>query len=437
MTVPETLYTTVSQYNKEPLAAADMQRLNELARDYCAVKNYVYQRYGGIQSLPKLYPGYTVQNEMTASGLRKRLGMPSVHFYCAVFDALGDIKSQWSHTKNRIEKNLRENQNLTPEDRHYLRFVMKQSKCLEAILLETDPFLSENWQKSYEEVRAMVADERRLQQYLRRQVRRHLKKMHTEAESGFSVTPKGYRYADHGIYLSVKESRKRVFIPLTDNNRYSRQLYIKLEPEKGNVRIAVPVERKIKKYAEYQNEVGLAVGMRVLFVTDQGHIYGEQYDRHQTALTDYLRKSQASYSRNKQNNPGRKKYQAGKARLEVTLHTYVNAEINRMLRTEKPGILYIPKLPPTSQAGINKKINQAANLWQRGYARRRLEQKCRERSIRLVEVFAKGISGECSRCGQTGVRAGEQFCCSACGLSIPERENTARNVLQRGKAMRS
>lgn len=435
MTASETLYKTVNQYNREPLAPVEMQRLEELARDYCAVKNYVYQRYGGIQSLPKLYPGYMVQNEMTASGLRKQLGLPSVYFYCAVFDALGDIKSQWSHTKNRIEKNIRENENLTAEDRHYLRFIMKQSQCLESVLLGTDLFLSENWQTSYEEVRASVRDEYRLQQYLRRQVRRHLKKMHTEAGYGFSVTPKGYRYADHGIYLSAKESRKRVFIRLTDKNQYNRQLYVQLDPEKGNVRIAVPVERKIKKYAEYQNEVGLAVGMRVLFVTDQGHIYGDRYDLHQTALTEYLRKSQASYSRNKQNNPGRKKYRAGKARLEATLHSYINAEINRMLSTEKPGVLYIPKLPPTSPAGINKKINQAVNLWQRGYARRRLEQKCRERSIHLIEVFAKGISGECSRCGQTGVKTGEQFLCSACGLSIPERENTARGVLKRGKAM--
>lgn len=414
-----------------------MQRLEELAQDYCSVKNYVYQRYGGIGSLSKLYPGYTVQNEMTASGLRKQLGMPSVHFYCAVFDALGDIKSQWSHAKARVEKNIRENGNMTPEDRHYLRFVMKQSQCLEAVLLEKEPLLAENWQQSYEEVRAAVEDERRLQQYLRRQVRRRLKKMHTEAADGFSVTQKGYRYADHGIYLSVKESRKRVFISLTDNNHYSRQLYIQLDREKGNVRIAVPVERKIKQYAEYQNEIGLAFGMRILFVTDQGHVYGEQYDVHQTALTEYVRNGQITYSRNRQNNPGRKKYQAGKARLQATLHTYVNAEINRLLRTEKPGVLYIPKLPPTSRAGINKKINQAANMWQRGYVRRRLEQKCREHSIQLIEVFAGGISGECSRCGETSAKDGEQFLCKACGLSISERENTARNVLQRGKAMRS
>ncbi|MBD5521773.1 MAG: hypothetical protein HDR03_11265 [Lachnospiraceae bacterium] len=49
-----------------------MRKLQEIADDYSRVKNYVYQRYGGINSLSKIYPGYTVQNEMTRSGLSWR-----------------------------------------------------------------------------------------------------------------------------------------------------------------------------------------------------------------------------------------------------------------------------------------------------------------------------------------------------------------------------
>lgn len=89
----ETTCRIIRQYNREPLPDEDMKKLQEIAEDYCRVKNYVYARYGGIGSLSKLYPGYTVQNEMTGSGLRAELAMPSVYFYRAVFDALGDIKS--------------------------------------------------------------------------------------------------------------------------------------------------------------------------------------------------------------------------------------------------------------------------------------------------------------------------------------------------------
>jgi len=432
----ETVFKTVHQYSKGLIPKTDMEKLEEIARDYCSVKNYVYQHYSGVGSLPKIYPGYTVQNEMTESGLRTRLGLPSVFFYCAIFDALGDIKSQWSHTKNRVEKSIRENLNLTPEDRHYLRFVMKQSQCFEAILLEKNIVLDGNWQEAYDSVRDGV-DEHRLRQYLRRQVRKYLQKMHTDTADGFAVTAKAYRYGDnggcHGIYLSTKENRKRVFIPLTDSNRYSRQLYIRLYPKDGKVKIDIPVEAKVRARSDYHNEIGLAVGMTEMFVTDQGNVYGGEYGVRQTALTDYVREGAARYRRNGRNNPGRKKYNGGRERLENALHAYVNAEINRMLETEKPKVIYIPKLPSVPKAGINRKINNAVSMWQRGYVRNRLAQKCRERAIELVEVFGKGISCECSRCGSIGMKTRDVFTCKACGMQLPERCNTARNVLKRGQ----
>lgn len=412
-----------------------MKKLQEIAGDYRTVKNYVYQRYGGIKSLPKIYPGYTVQNEMTASGLRTSLGMPSVYFYLAVFDALGDIKNQWTQTKGRIEKCIRENENLTPEDRHYLRFVMKQSHCFESILLEQKMELSDEWQKSFEEVREGV-DENRLNQYLCRQVRRHLKRMHTDTVDGFSVSHKAYRYEDHGIYLAIKEKRKRIFIPLTDNNSYTKQLYVRIFPEEGNVVIHVPVERKVRRHEDYQREIGLAVGIRTMFVTDEGSIYGEKYSNYQYALSEYVREGNIRYRRNKETNPGRKKYLAGRQRLEEALHTYINAEINRMLRTEKPAVVYLPKLPQSSKAGVNKKINSSVSMWQKGYVRNRLTQKCREQSIELIEVFGKDISNECSRCGAIGQKNDDVFNCKACGAALFERENAARNALRRGQ-MRS
>ena len=113
--MPEKICKTVHQYSKEPIPETDMQKLMEIAEDYKKVKNYVYSRYGGIASLSKIYPGYTVQNEMTRSGLRAELAMPSVYFYLAVFDALGDIKSQWTRTKSKLLKLIAVNQKLTEE----------------------------------------------------------------------------------------------------------------------------------------------------------------------------------------------------------------------------------------------------------------------------------------------------------------------------------
>lgn len=429
---PSTICKTVHQYNSEPIPEADIKKLQEIAKDYSTVKNYVYQRYGGIKSLPKIYPGYTVQNEMTASGLRVQLGLPSVYFYLAVFDAIGDIKNQWTQTKSKTEKSIRENENLTSEDRHYLRFVMKQSHCFESILLEKEMALSEDWMKSFEEVSAGV-DKKRLNQYLRRQVRKHLRKLHTDTVDGFAVSEKAYRYDNHGIYLAIKEKRKRIFVPLTDNNRYTKQLHVRIFPEEGNIVIHAPVETRVKQHEDYCRKVGLAVGIRTMFVTDEGHIYGEKYSEYQYALSDYVREGNIRYRKNKEKNAGRKKYMAGRERLEKALHTYINAEINRMLRTEKPIVIYLPKLPQSSKAGVNKRINSSVSMWQKGYVRKRLAQKCAEQSIDLIEVLGKDISNECSRCGVIGQKINGVFVCKACGAELPERENTAKNALKRGK----
>lgn len=429
----EEIYKTVYQYSRYPLPAEDLAKLRQIAEDCREVKNYVYERYGGSQSLSKIHPGYTVQNEMTKSGLREKLGLPSVYFYLAVFEALGDIKGQWSHVRTRIEKNIRANGNLSPEDRHYLRFVLKQSRCLEAVLTGEEAGLSEGWREAYENVCAGV-EVKRLNAYLRRQVRRHLRKPHSEASEGFTVSPKAYRYGDHGIYLATKEKRRRMFIPLTDNNRYEVQVTVRFSPEKGKIELHVPVKVRQRHPAGYEGEAGVAFGMRSLFVTDGGRVYGEKYLAYQSALTDYVRERLARRRRNAKNNPGMEKYRAGKRRREEALHSYVNAEINRMLETEKPKRLYFPKLPGPGNAGISPRGNALASMWQRGYIRKRLRQKCRERSIELIEVFGKGIGTECSRCGAEGAREGDVFRCPLCGLEMAERQNTAGNVLKRGRA---
>lgn len=425
---------TVRQYNSLPVSEENMKKLTEIAKDYQTVKNYVYQRYGGIQALPKLYPGYTIQNEMTESGLRQRLRVPSVYFYLAVFDALGDIKAQWAQTKNKVLMRIRDNPGLTPGERHYLRFAMKMSLCFESILLKEEIELPDQWQEKYRELSASV-DECRLKRYLCRQVRNHLKKMHTDKAEGFSISERAYRYDDHGIYISVKEKRKRIFIPLTDGNRYKKQLYIRLYPEEGGVVILAPVEVKIKSHTDYDNEVGLAIGMKSMFVTDKGRIYGEKYGEYQTALTEYVKEGTRRYRRNKAagRNTGRKKYYAGKGRLEAALHTYINTEINRLLAAEKPRVIYIPKLPQSSKAGNSREINHSVGMWQKGYVRSRLIQKCREQSVEICEVYGKDISNQCSLCGALGNKKDGSFFCPACGRHRPERENTAGNVLNRGR----
>ena len=428
----EKICKTVHQYNKTPVSDGDMQKLLDIAEDFKKVKNYVYGRFGGIGSLSKIYPGYTVQNEMTASGYRETLGMPAVYFYLAVFDALGDIKSQWTRTKSKLVKLVNKNEAFSEEEKHYLRFLLKVNNAFEAVLNQKPVELPAKVGRQYSELEGQV-DADQLQRYLRRQVRKYQVKLHTDTADVFSIAERAYRYADHGIYISIKEKRKRVFIPLTDNNQYKCQLRVKLYPKENRVEIKVPVNVSVRSHADYQSQVGVAVGLYTMITTDEGHRYGEELGRYQLEYSDWIREQTSSYRRNKGDNPGRKKYCAKKRRLEERLHSYINHELNHFLVEEKPKTIYIVKLPKPQAGGYNKKINFSIAQWQRGYIRKRLDQKCKEQSIETVEVLGKDISNECSKCGALGKKAEGVFRCPVCGYQEEEKTNTARNVKKRGQ----
>ncbi len=428
----DTVCKIVRQYNKIPISNEDMKKLQEIASDYAKVKNYVYQRYGGIYSLTKIYPGYTVQNEMTKSGFREDLKMPSVYFYLAVFDALRDIKIQWSQTKKIILKQVNANQGMSDKEKHFLRYILKVNNAFESVLVRTPLKLPKDIKQQYDFLSSQV-DVKKLENYLRRQVRKYPLKLHTNTEDIFSVAEKAYRYGNHGIYISVKEKRKRIFIPLTDTNCYTRQISVQLYPKRNDIELRIPIEMKIKRHNDYTRRVGISIGMYIMLTTDEGHVYGENLGNYQADLSDWLREQTMIYNQNHDANPGRKKYQNRKHKKEEQLHSYINRELNRFLRTEKPEIIYFPQFPEKRGGGPVKRINYHVNSWQRGYIRNRLEQKCREQSIKLVKISAKDISIQCSRCGQIGQNKEQIFFCPSCGYKIEKKINTAQNIKRRGE----
>ena len=346
--------------------------------------------------------------------------------------ALGDIKSQWTRTKTKISKLINQNEGFTEEDKHYLRFLLKVSNAFEEVLNQKPVELPDTVQKQYGKVAAKV-DTEKLNKYLCRQVRKHHVKLHTDRADGFAIAERAYRYADHGIYISIKEKRKRVFVLLTDNNRYKSQLYIKLYPKEHSIRIKAPVNVTVRDHADYRNQVGISTGIYTMLTTDEGHHYGEELGRYQIEYADWIREQTRIYNCNRSDNPGRKKYRAKKKRMEEQLHSYINQELNRFLREEKPKTVYIVKLPKPQAGGMNKKINHSMAQWQRGYIRKRMLQKCKEQTVEIVEVLGKDISNECSSCGAIGKKEKREFICPQCGYQSDEKTNTARNVKKRGQ----
>lgn len=172
--------------------------------------------------------------------------------------------------------------------------------------------------------------------------------------------------------------------------------------------------------------------MSAMLTTDEGQIYGEKLGIYQTEFSTWVRQQVGKYNANRNAEPGRKKYNARKHRMQEFLHSYINMELNRFLREEKPKTVCLPKLPPPKGSGFKASINYSAVMWQRGYIRARLEQKCREQSVELIKVYAKDISRECSRCGAPGHTENREFRCPVCGYRADIKVNAAKNAKKRG-----
>lgn len=442
----------VHQYSSGKMSREDMDQLLEIARDCMIVCNYVYQKYGGIKSLDKIYPGYTVQNEMTASGLREKLNLPTVYFYPAVFNALREIKTQWAHVKRNIYAAINENERLTPGDKHYLRFVVKIDGCFANILTGKPILIPREMMPKYESiVSGLQGDQsecvKSLNRYLCRQVRKKLRKIHTEKFLYFSVWEKGYRYGKskneegqdcYGIFLTTKERRKRLFIPLTDRNQYSGVLDIKLKPGKRSVEMIASVFTEIRKHKDYTNEIGISLGLWDMITTSTGHVYGSEFGKMQKELCDYGVNEWRIYGRESGAVP-RKKYSIRREKMEEALKNYINREINRMLAEEKPEKIYMAKLPQNPGGGAEAG-QYLLRVWKKGYVTERLEWKSRQNDIEIIEVLGKELSVECSVCGAVcklkSQNKYEGFKCGNCGYEDDRKINAAKNALNRGKTGR-
>ena len=431
----------VHQYSKGKISSEDMDVFMDIGHGCMVVKNYIYQKYGGIRSLSKVYSGYEVDSEVRAAGFREKIGLPSVYFSSSVSRALADIKIMWAQVRNGINDAVSRNERFSPEDRHYIRFVLKTDICYWNILNKKAVPLPEKIQSGYEKVVAELGDGSRervknLNRYICRQTRKRLHRQHTDNEQYFTIKKQGYRYGEldgtHGIFLATKINRKRIFIPLTDQNTYDRMLDIKLNPQKRTIEIIISLFVNIRRHEDYTNEVGISLGLWNMITTSTGNVYGSEFGKMQNEISDYILKEMRQNGKMKACDT--KKYAADRAKMDAALKNYINREINRMLDNEKPKAVYMAKLPRNS--GMPMKgtgDTYFLKMWKKGFVTERIQWKCQKNGVQIIEVIGKGIGTECSVCGKKGHIEGERFQCQVCGFEENKKINSAKNAMIRGK----
>ncbi len=428
----------VWQYS-ERLPEETMEFLRGIAFDCCKTKNYVYEKYAGVKSLNSLIPVYNILNEMRYCGLRESLNLPAVYYELAIVDAVADIKRNWGMVKNKIGERITFNKNLSDEDRIYLRTVLKLNTIYTAIL---------NHQKYDMPKNAVGLDINvaQLNNLLRRLTRRYLTQPKTERTDSFRISPNGYSYKDGAIRIVCRIPRKRIVLPLKDNRVFDRQIQVQIKQD--FVALAVPVATRIRKHDDYTNTIYLYIGNKDMLTLSNGNVYGEQLDilvnpeterltrKNQERRRMYTALEQNTKSGNQQkanhiesNNLGRLKYDKQKEKERRKTETFINAEINKMFRLEKPEKIIITKPVIKNRTKIYcRSVNRKLARSFRGYIRERLAYKCKLNSIELVEINSKGTGSTCSVCGAEGTRKGIEFICEKCGHKSTIALNSARNI---------
>ena len=429
---------TVWQYS-EMLPEDTMVFLRGIASDYGKVKNYTYKRYSGIKSLGRLTPVFDIMREVRHSGIRTQLGLPSAYFDPAIVEAVADIKGMWGMLKNRIGTLIAANENLSDEDRLYLRTVLKLDKIYAAVLCCEDYEMPKRAQ-------GLDIDVERLNNLLRRLTRKYLTKPKTGGGDYFSIAPSGYAYRDGAICIASRTAGQRIPIPLKDNQICDRQIRICIKNEYAA--LALPVETTIKKHKDYNGTIYIHIGYQDMFTLSNGVVYGQSLGAITSTETQRLMQKnkerakmralyQDSIMSGEQeqaeciaaNNLGTQKYDRRKEKELTKTQALINTEINRMLATEKPERVVITKPVTINKTKLaSKSANRNMTRSFNGYVRERLSYKCRLHSIELVEINSKGTGSICSCCGAEGKRQPDGFVCPSCGYKATIALNGARNI---------
>ena len=438
--VMATYTKNVRQYSKK-LPPETMEFLRWLSATYAKVKKTTYERYGGVGSLNKLTPGYTALNEMRASGMRLELGLPVAYYELAVLDALTAIKSRWGVLRDTLKRLAAFRKDFSKDDKKYIYTILKWGNVYAAILKGED----------YEEpnlIKDLEIDKRRLNNWLRRETRKRLGKIQARSEDGFTIAPKSaYSYKNGVMRIAGRQPRKRVEIPLKDDRRFSRQLRVDIKED--YVIITAPVTKEATLPKDYTNEIFIHIGNTDALTLSNGHIYGAGLSEITNEETERLhsknrlrgkyhtmgRKALAQGNADKAtmilaNNLGKLKYQRQKERNRKRTENFINAALNKMLAEEKPCRIVITHPVKMGKGGrLTKSAKRKLSRSFSGFIRKRLQEKCEERSIEVVKISSKDTRLVCSMCGEIGrALVGNRFVCACCGYEASTSLNEAKNI---------
>ena len=322
------------------------------------IKNYVWSRYSGIGSLLK-QSGWTIRDELIQKDLLSKK-ITKTFSRVAVEQSASAIKSNWTTTKKKVKKAIAQNENLTKEDRRYLFLCLKHTPTLYNIL---------NYKKvDYQTdcLKALKVNVHRLNNLLRRYIRRYKTKSHTN-KANVILTSNLYKFNSNNntFMFSGKAKHSRLEISLIGNVPKLKGTLELVKNQKDNqYYLHVPLDRIIsqKDMTEQSEILGLDIGITDLITLSNGSVYGANsaelfynlsdnlVNKNRSRLFSYKRKleqrilteqdlSKKSILELKlknlnENNLGSKKRNSKIGKYKSRIASHINCELNKMVKED-------------------------------------------------------------------------------------------------------
>lgn len=420
------------------------------------IKNYVWSRYSGIGSLLK-QSGWTIRDELIQKDLLSNKITKTLS-RVAIEKSASTIKSNWTTTKKKVKRAIAQNENLTEDDKRFLYLCLKHTPTLYNIL---------NYRKvdyATDYLKDLKIDVHRLNNLLRRYIRRYKTKSHTN-KANVILTSNLYKFNsnDNIFMFSGKAKNSRIEATLIGNVPKLKGTLELVKNQKTNqYYLHVPLDRIIaKKNMTDESEIlGLDVGMTDLITLSNGSVYGANSAELFYTLSDNLvnknRSRLFSYKRElekrilieqdiskkvileqklknlENNNLGSKKRISKISKYKSRIASHINCELNKMVKEEDIEEIVREDLNWSSKKkNVSRKQRNRFSTWSKGLLLERLSVKLAEKGIKETIVNPAYTSQVCCKCNHLGERKGKEFKCSNCNLNIDADFNASINIKKR------
>lgn len=444
---------TVKAYSL-PLNNETFEQLNSLMIRYGRCRSMFFNQYCGIHNMIKIQDFRKLRNDIKRQDLDKmfiqRYQFLNKHWIYSLFETCSNVKSMWSNLKNQVNVCIRDNENLSDNERHYLRFVISFPVLWHGILCYRKNAyldLKQKYQTKYFKVVNSISSDRfhYLHNYLRRLTRRYKPKPRRNNNHNRSMTydETMYLFKNRQFRFSSDVNRKRFIAILTSDWHYSLHgnLQIILDRDKKRIKIHKLIQSH-QKSMDLINPLGIDKGLATLISCSNGNEYGYQFSKLNTAYAEILTKknSHRNQMRSKCSQIGSINYHKFRNRYKAHLQAKVNQIIQQMIITEKPRMIVkedlsftkesLPKDKNKHMAKVHRKLNQ----WVKGYLNQQLEYYCNKYQISFVNVNPAYTSQYCPICGHRFTKRygkhNELVNCKYCG-TMNANVTAAKNILSR------